>query len=99
MVYMQTLVLDLLPQAPTALLFLPEAAVQACLPYWLEAAAWAVALMSDGTAAAMGRLPVTQREGAANRPFEGDEVRWKPGNSCHGFRCCQNGMHVVASYR
>ncbi len=33
-VHLQTLAF---PSAPTALLFLPEAKVQACLPYWLEA--------------------------------------------------------------
>ncbi len=36
---------------------LPVAAARACLPYWLEAAAWVVALATDATAAHMGRLP------------------------------------------
>ncbi len=42
---------------------LPAAVARACLPYWLEAAGWAVALLSDATAAAMGRLPATPRTG------------------------------------
>ncbi len=40
---------------------LPAATARACLPYWLEATGWAVALLSDATAAAMGRLPATKR--------------------------------------
>ncbi len=49
--------------------FLPLATTRACLPHWLEAAGWAVALMSDATAAAMGRLPATQRGGPPRRMF------------------------------
>ncbi len=36
---------------------LPAATARACLPYWLEAGGWVVGLLSDATAAAMGRLP------------------------------------------
>ncbi len=42
---------------------LPKETVVACLPHWLEAAGWTAALMSDATAAAMGRLPATPRTG------------------------------------
>ncbi len=54
--------LSLLP-APEHADSLPAATARACLPHWLEAAGWAAALMSDATAAAMGRLPSTRREG------------------------------------
>ncbi len=37
------------------------ATVGAYAPYWLEAAGWLAALLSDATAAAMGRLPSTKR--------------------------------------
>ncbi len=40
---------------------LPAATARSCLPHWLEAAGWAAALMSDATAAAMGRLHSTRR--------------------------------------
>ncbi len=40
---------------------LPAATARVCAPYWLEAAGWLTALMSDATAAAMGRLPAVQR--------------------------------------
>ncbi len=40
---------------------LPAATARLCAPHWLEAAGWLAALMSDATAAAMGRLPAAQR--------------------------------------
>ncbi len=40
---------------------LPAATARSCLPYWLETAGWAAALLSDATAAAMERLPATVR--------------------------------------
>ncbi len=40
---------------------LPAATARSCLPHWLEAAGWATALVSDATAAAVGRLPATPR--------------------------------------
>ncbi len=42
---------------------LPAATARACLPHWLEAAGWLAGLLSDATAAAMGRLPATPRTG------------------------------------
>ncbi len=60
--HLQVLVLDLLPRL-WYIAALPASTVQSCMPYWLEAGAWLLGLMSDGTAAAMGRLPATQREG------------------------------------
>ncbi len=39
---------------------LQEATARACIAFRLEAAGWLVALMSDATAAAMGRLPSTK---------------------------------------
>lgn len=54
--------LDLLPK-PWHIAALPASTIEACLPYWLEAGTWLLGLMSDGTAAAMGRRPATQREG------------------------------------
>ncbi len=41
-------------------LMVAPATARACLPYWMEMAAWAVALLSDATAAAMGRLPFSE---------------------------------------
>ncbi len=41
-------------------LTLAPAIARACLPYWMEMAAWAAALLSDATAAAMGRLPSSE---------------------------------------
>lgn len=41
-------------------LAVPPATARACLPYWMEATAWAAALLSDATAAAMGRLPASE---------------------------------------
>ncbi len=38
----------------------PAATALACLPYWMETAAWAAALLSDAMAAAMGRLPSSE---------------------------------------
>lgn len=32
-------------------------ATRACLPYWLETVGWLAAMLSDATAAGMGRLP------------------------------------------
>ncbi len=43
---------------------LPTATALSCLPYWLEAAGWAVGLRSDAVAAGMGRLPATERKDA-----------------------------------
>ncbi len=40
---------------------LPVPTARACAPHWLEAAGWLAALLSDATAAAMGRLPAAQR--------------------------------------
>ncbi len=57
------LVKDLVPRKDYAA-SLPAATARACLPHWLEAAGWAVALMSDAAAAAMGRLPATQQRKA-----------------------------------
>ncbi len=50
---------------------LPAATARSCLPHWLEAAGWAAALMSDATAAAMGRLPSTRREEASLHIMQG----------------------------
>ncbi len=50
---------------------LPAATSRACLPYWLEAAGWAVGLLSDATAAAMGRLHATPRTGRHSTLGEG----------------------------
>ncbi len=58
-VRLQGLVLALLPAECWD--SLPAPTARACVPYWLEAAGWLVALMSDATAAAMGRLPAAQR--------------------------------------
>ncbi len=58
---LQLMVLSLLPKMEDAN-SLPPVTARACLPYWLEAAGWAAALMSDATAAAMGRLPSTERD-------------------------------------
>ncbi len=56
---LQGLVLVLLPAEYCDTL--PAATALACAPHWLEAAGWLVALLSDATAAAMGRLPAAQR--------------------------------------
>ncbi len=40
---------------------LPAATARDCAPHWLKAAGWLAALLSDATAAAMGRLPAAQR--------------------------------------
>ncbi len=59
----QVLVMSLVPRKDYAA-SLPAATARACLPHWLEAAGWAVALMSDAAAAAMGRRPATQQREA-----------------------------------
>ncbi len=53
------------------------ATARACVPYWLESTGWLAALMSDATAAAMGRLP------SAGRP---DAPRSMPSCSVSGHK-------------
>ncbi len=50
----QSLVLGMLPEQKGA-------TVGVYAPHWLETAGWLTALLSDATAAAMGRLPSTKR--------------------------------------
>ncbi len=56
---------------------LPTSTVQACLPYWLETAGWAAAVLSDAAAAAMGRLPATKSSRLPLSPIK-SWVRRKP---------------------
>ncbi len=44
--------------------WLSVATARACAPYWLESTGWLAVLMSDATAAAMGRLPSAGRPDA-----------------------------------
>ncbi len=59
---LQVLVDNLLPST-LDVAALPPAVARVCLPHWLEAAGWVVGLLSDAAAAALGRLPATQRQG------------------------------------
>ncbi len=60
---------------------LPDATARSCVPYWLEAAGWAVALLSDATAAAMGPLDATPRP---DRPRRLLDDKASTGTCC----CC-----------
>ncbi len=48
----------------------PPATACACLPYWMEMAAWAAALRLDATAPAMGRLPSAEPPNQVWSTFE-----------------------------
>ncbi len=54
-VLLQPLMLQMLLLGDASALAVSTA--RACLPHWMEAAAWVVALATDATAAHMGRLP------------------------------------------
>ncbi len=54
---------------------LPAATARTCLPYWLEAGGWAAALQADGVAAAMGRLPASQRPQGPRHDVVEQQVR------------------------
>ncbi len=72
----------------------PAATARSCLPHWLEALGWAVALMSDAAAAAMGRLPATPRN--AYRPYSNIDIAvWFP--RIAGIPPGATGMRTVAA--
>ncbi len=84
---LQKLVLVLL--VPDEWASLPVATARACAPYWLEAAGWLVELLSDATAAAMGRLPATKRSTAVYRSTLDVVVSVV----AYWGRCMQPGLH------
>ncbi len=85
---------------------LPVVTARTCLPYWLEAAGWLEAILSDATAAAMGRLPsaAIKREipfalGALQVMFSMQCVEYGLGSAAHNMHHLSRASALTTASR